>query len=80
MLDVHRLVIVVFCSAVDHDGQGGTALEFTVWDHGGLAKRRRVDFRVLQYLVVLPATPVFCSSTWTVIDGSNITALTFTFY
>ena len=73
-------MIVVSRSAVDHDGQGGTAPEFTVWEHRGLAKRRRLDFRVLRYLVVLPATPGFCSSTWTVIDGGNITALTFTLY
>ena len=50
-------MIAVSRVAVNHDCRGGVAPDPTVWDQGGLMKRRRVDVKVNVDLASLLGPP-----------------------
>ena len=64
ILDLHKLMVAISRSEVNHDGYGGTAPDATVWDRGGIIKPRASSLRLIVNHATLPGPPVFLDSTW----------------
>ena len=41
MLQLHRFMVAISRVAVNHDGEGGSALDPLVWDQGSRKKQRK---------------------------------------
>ena len=73
MHDLHRFMVAVSRTEVNHDGFGGTAPDAMVWDRGGIIKTRAPSFRLIIDHATLPGPPNFLRSTWCTLDSLPIT-------
>ena len=71
MLDLHRFMMAIARSSVNHDGRSGTAPDPFVWDQGR-TKARKLDMRVNVDLASLPGPPGFLGRPWIQVDAGHI--------
>ena len=72
MMDLHRFMIAVARVSVNHDGEGGTAVDPLVWDQGGRPKARKLAVRVNVDLASLPGPPGFMGGPWIQVNSGYI--------
>ena len=73
VLDLHRFMIAVARVSVNHDGEGGAALDPLVSDLGSRPKVRKLAIRVNVDLASLLGPPGFLNSSWVQVAAGRIT-------
>ena len=59
VLDLHKFMVAISRTEVNHDGYGGTAPSAMVWDRGGIVKPRASSLRLTVDHATLPGPPGF---------------------
>ena len=72
MLDLHKFMVAISRTEVNHHGYGGTAPDAMVWDQGGLVNLR-ASLRIIVDHATLPGPPGFLDSTWCTLYPHPIT-------
>ena len=72
MHQLHRFMIAVSWVAVNHGGEGVSAPDPLIWDHGGRRKMRRTDIRINIDLASLPGPRGFLNGPWMQVHGGRI--------